>query len=229
VIKSDTLKNFTRNVGAPALIANRSMCMAYAEKKLLEAHHEASNEMAFVNISDYVGSAIINNGSVYTGSNDTAGDIAHIRAGSEGRPCPCGGEDCLHTYLSLNSILKDVQAACRAENLPCPEDFDAVAAEYGSNPAVDRAITAAANRFADALAVLIYTSSTDRIVVSGDIRKLGGRFLETVSTRLNRLIYAHHHSISYALSAEDSDRIGIVQYLLDKTDEIIANNYRYYQ
>jgi len=227
VIKSDTLKNFTRNVGAPAFIANRSMCMAYAEKKLLEAHHEASNEMAFVNISDYVGSAIINNGNIYTGSNDTAGDIAHIRAGSEGRPCPCGGEDCLHTYLSLNSILKDVQAACRAENLPCPEDFDAVAAEYGSNPAVDRAITAAANRFADALAVLIYTSSTDRIVVSGDIRKLGGRFLETISARLNRLIYARHHSISYALSAEDSDRIGIVQYLLDKTDEIIANNYSY--
>ena len=226
VIKSDTLEKFTRNIGAPAFVANRSMCMAYAEKKLMENRGESADELIFINISDYVGSSVINNGSVYTGSNDTAGDIAHIRVGSEGRPCACGGEDCLHHYLNLRALLKDAQAACRAENLPCPDDFKSLALQYGSNPAIDRVIASAADRLADALATLIYISSNDRIVISGSVRDLGEKFLESVSARLNRWIYARHHSISYSHSGEDSDRRGIAEYLLDKTDEIIANNYR---
>ena len=143
------------------------------------------------------------------------------------RPCACGGTDCLHHYLSLPALLKDAQAACRQDGQPCPEDFDDLAAQYGSNPAVDRVIASAAERFADVLAMLIYISSTDRIVVSGGISKLGNKFLETVSSRLNRLVYAGHHIITYTQTDEEYSRRGIGQYLLDKTDEIISNNYRY--
>ena len=225
-VRPEIIDAFTRSIGAPVFIANHSMCMAYTEKKHMEECGEDADNLLFVNISDYVGSALIANGNIFTGNSDTAGDIAHIRAGSEGRPCACGGTDCLHHYLSLQALLEDVQAACRADGQPCPEDFDALAAMYGKNPSVDRAIAAAAARFADALSMLIYTSSISRIVVGGDISKLGEQFLQEVSDRLNRLAYARSHNISYARTSDPCGRLGIAQYLLDKTDEIIANHYR---
>ena len=227
VVRPEIIEKFTRGIGAPVFIANRSMCMAYAEKKLREARGEAADDLIFVDISDYVGSAVITNGSVCTGSNDTAGDIAHIPAGNEGRPCACGGTDCLHHYLNLQAILKDVQAACEGEKLAAPEDFEALAARYGSDPAVDRVVTSAAQRLADALAILVYISSTDRIIISGGISALGDPFLQAVRDRLNRRVYARRHSISYALSGNDCDSLGVAQYLLDKTDEIISSSYRY--
>ena len=95
----EMIEQFTRSVGAPVFIANRSMCLAYAEKKRMEQRGDTAEDLIFVNISDYVGSAVISGGNIYTGANDTAGDIGHIRVGSEGRPCACGGTDCLHHYL----------------------------------------------------------------------------------------------------------------------------------
>lgn len=225
-VRPEIIDAFTRGIGAPVFIANHSMCMAYTEKKHMEECGEDADNLLFVNISDYVGSAVISNGSIFAGANDTAGDIGHLRAGSEGRPCACGGTDCLHHYLSLQALLEDVQAACSEEGLPCPASFDELAAQYGSNPAVDRVIASAAVRLADALAMLIYISSTDRIVVSGGISKLGDNFLSAVSERLSRLVYARRHSISYAATDDECGSRGIAQYLLDKTDEIIANHFR---
>ena len=224
VIKSDTLENFTRNIGAPAFVANRSMCMAYAEKNLRTARGEAADDMLFIHISDYVGSAIISGGDIYTGPNDTAGDIAHLRVDNQGRRCACGGSDCLHHYLNTSALLKDVQEACLAENLPSPRDFSELAAAYGENAAVDRVISLAAKRLAHALSVLIYITSADRIVISGSIRALGERFLQEISATLNKLIYASHHSLSFAETSDNADSLGIAQYLLDKTDEILASS-----
>ena len=226
VVRPDMIEEFTRNIGAPVFIANRSMCMAYAEKKHMEEQGEAADNLIFVNISDYVGSALISGGNIFAGANDTAGDIGHIRAGSEGRPCACGGTDCLHHYLSLQVLLQDAQDACREDGQSCPADFDELAAQYGTNPSVDRVITSAAERFADALATLIYVSATDRIVVSGGISKLGEKFLQAVSNRLNRMVYARCHSITYAQTDDECGSRGIGQYLLDKTDEIVANHFR---
>jgi len=224
VIASDTLEKFTRRIGAPAFVANRCMCMAYAEMKKRFARGEAVSDMLFVHISDYVGSAIISGGDIYTGPNDTAGDIAHLRVGNEGRHCACGGQDCLHHYLNTTALLKDAQAACCAENLPAPGNFDELAALYGANSAVDRVISVAAERLAQALSILIYITSADRIVISGSIRALGEKFLQEISASLNRFIYARHHHLSFAETDDRADSIGIAQYLLDKTDEILMAN-----
>lgn len=222
VIKSDTLENFTRNIGAPAFVANRSMCMAYAEKNLRASRGEAADDLLFVHISEYVGSAIISGGNIYTGPNDTAGDIAHLRVDNQGRRCACGGLDCLHHYLNTAALLKDAQEACCAENLPAPRDFSELAALYGKNSAVDRVISVAAKRLAHALSMLIYITAADRIVISGSIRAFGEKFLQEIGASLNELIYARHHTISFAETDNTADSIGIAQYLLDKTDEILA-------
>ena len=224
VIKSDTLEKFTARIGAPAFIANRTMCMAYAEMKLLASYGEPANDLLYVNISDHIGSAIISGGTIFSGLNDTAGDIAHIRAGAENRPCACGGVDCLHHYLNLQTLLKEVQEACAAENTAIPRDFDALAARYGTDPVIDGVINRAADRLTSALSTLMYISAIDRIVISGGIRALGEPFLKAISERLNRLVYARNHTISYSSTDDFADSLGIAQYLLDKTDEILAAN-----
>lgn len=222
IIKPESLRRFTEEIGSPAFIANLSMCMAYAEKKLLDASGEQAENLLFVNISDCVGSAMIVNGNIYTGPNDTAGDIGHVRVGGDGWPCPCGGEDCLHHYLNLNALLQAAQEACAAEQLPAPENFASLAEQYGANPAVDRAISKAAQRLGFALSVMVSITGISRIVVGGGIRALDQKFLDEVSRHLCKRIYSRHHNISFAQTGDSADSLGIAQYLLDKTDEILT-------
>jgi len=222
VIKESTLDHFTRAIGAPVFIANLSMCMAYAEKKLLDFQGEQADDLIFVNISRCVGSALIIDGNIYTGPDDTAGDIAHLRVGSAGRPCACGGKDCLHHYLNIDALLKDAQSACAAQQLPVPEDFPQMASQYGKNPAIDGVIRTAAQRLGDALAMMICISGIDRIVIGGPICELGHDFLEEVSLCLDERIYARRKSLHYAVTDIRADSIGIAQYLLDKTDVYLS-------
>lgn len=222
VIKKTTLDHFTRAIGAPVFIANLSMCMAYAEKKLLDFQGEQADDLIFVNISRCVGSALIIDGNIYTGPNDTAGDIAHLRVGTEGRPCACGGKDCLHHYLNTDALLQDAQAACAAQQLPAPEDFSQMAVQYGKNPAIDGVIRTAAQRLGHALAMMICISGINRIVIGGDIRELGPKFLDEISSELSARIYARDHALSYAETDAQADSIGIAHYLLDKADGILS-------
>ena len=51
-----------------------------------------------------VGGAIINNGKLYRGTNGSAGEMGHASLVPFGKPCPCGNQGCLETYVSGTAI-----------------------------------------------------------------------------------------------------------------------------
>lgn len=221
MVQSKIPDNLSKRIDAPIFVAHRSTCLAYAEMKLLADRGEDARNLVFVHISDSVGSAMICDGELFTGANDTAGDIAHLRVGTDGLPCECGGEDCLCHYLNLPRLLSEVQSACETARLPIPRDFFELAAQYGAQPAINDVIDRAAHQLSSALATLIYVTSADRIVIGGGIRALGERFLNTVSENLNRLNYASSHSLSYSKTDDSADSLGAAHYLLDRIGEIL--------
>jgi len=55
-----------------------------------------------------VGGGMLADGQPFRGATGAAVMFGHLPAGSEGRRCPCGGTDCLETYLSIPAMLHDL-------------------------------------------------------------------------------------------------------------------------
>ncbi len=55
-----------------------------------------------------VGGGMLADGQPFRGATGAAVMFGHLPAGTEGRLCPCGGIDCLETYLSIPAMLHDL-------------------------------------------------------------------------------------------------------------------------
>lgn len=59
---------------------------------------------AYVTLSTGIGGGLYLNGRLYRGADGFAGEIGHTKAFGRGRPCKCGGEDCLETWASGSAL-----------------------------------------------------------------------------------------------------------------------------
>ena len=60
-----------------------------------------------------VGSGLVQDGRIRSGSSGTAGEIGHIIVDVGGRPCACGGNGCLEAYASRLAVEKRITGALR--------------------------------------------------------------------------------------------------------------------
>jgi glucokinase len=60
-----------------------------------------------------VGSGIVCNGKIHSGTSGTAGEIGHIIVDTGGRICGCGGSGCLEAYASRTAIEKRIVGAIK--------------------------------------------------------------------------------------------------------------------
>ena len=70
----------------------------------------AKNHLNFICITlgTGLGSGIILNGKLITGTNGHAGELGHVTAVDDGRLCNCGRKGCLETYVSARGIVQTV-------------------------------------------------------------------------------------------------------------------------
>ncbi|HET8655407.1 MAG TPA: ROK family transcriptional regulator [Longimicrobiaceae bacterium] len=82
--------------GLPVSIENAPIACALAQMWL----GEASNDFVYVTVSDGVGVAIVVDGQVVRGRNDSSGEFGHIRLRPGGTECLCGKLGCWEAYTS---------------------------------------------------------------------------------------------------------------------------------
>lgn len=94
----------------------------------LSAYYEFLNKkdilsnLLYVSITDGLGLGIIIDGKIYRGSNNSAGEMGHIKIAIGGKRCKCGSKGCLESYTSKNVLLEDFNEI-RNEKLDDIEEF----------------------------------------------------------------------------------------------------------
>lgn len=219
-ISEESLRRFQQRVNAPLLIANRTMCMAYAEKKRIDADDPVAPEtqyMLFVRINESIRGASINAGDLYTGPYNLPAEIGHFCIDYNGRPCPCGSAGCLERYVNMDLILQDAQQACARAGVPAPKSIEDLSANYLNQPDVMQALDGSAELLAAGLYTAVGAMGVRTVVLGGGISALGERFLRQVyHAILRRSQLVHQLDLRYAKVSDDSDSIGLAQYYLDK-------------
>ena len=81
--------------------ANLSAYYEYLNKK------DIVDNLLYVSITDGLGLGIIINGRIYRGSNNSSGEMGHMKINLDGKECKCGAKGCLEAYASKNSILDE--------------------------------------------------------------------------------------------------------------------------
>lgn len=78
---------------------------AYINAELEFGHGKTSNQFICISIGDGIGASYVIDRKVYKGEYGGAGEFGHTIINVDGRPCYCGQNGCIETYLS-NSALK---------------------------------------------------------------------------------------------------------------------------
>jgi glucokinase len=90
----------------PVTVSNDANAAAVGE--MLFGAAQGCENFVCITLGTGLGSGIILNGKLITGTNGHAGELGHVTAIDDGRLCNCGRKGCLETYVSARGIVQTV-------------------------------------------------------------------------------------------------------------------------
>ncbi|MER7868360.1 ROK family protein [Streptomyces cellulosae] len=184
----------SQELGCPVMVDNDVNLMALGEQHAGVARTVA--DFLCVKIGTGIGCGIVVGGEVYRGTTGSAGDIGHIQAVPEGRPCACGNRGCLEAHFSGAALARDATEAAEQQQSP---ELAARLEANGTLSAVDVAAAAAAgdataldlireggNRTGQVIAGLVSFFNPGLVVIGGGVTGLGHTLLAAIRTQVYR-------------------------------------------
>lgn len=89
-------------LGMPVLVENDASAAAIGER--LYGAGRGLSDFAYIWIGLGISSALVIDGRLHRGRRGNAGEIHHLVAVPDGRPCACGKRGCLGAYLALGTL-----------------------------------------------------------------------------------------------------------------------------
>ncbi|MGB9690577.1 MAG: ROK family protein [Candidatus Sumerlaeaceae bacterium] len=96
-------------LGLPVVLHNDANAAAYGE--FWAGAGRGCENMVLFSLGTGVGGGLILNGKLYTGPDDTAGELGHMTIDFNGPLCNCGSRGCLEAYASATAIRRVVREA----------------------------------------------------------------------------------------------------------------------
>lgn len=98
----------------PVVLNNDANAAAYGEFWAGAGRDLSIQNMILFTLGTGVGGGIIINNELYTGHDDTAGELGHMIINSQGPQCNCGGYGCLEVYAGAAAVRRMVREALAA-------------------------------------------------------------------------------------------------------------------
>lgn len=158
----------------PVSVLNDSQATAIGEF-VYGGLHPRDENLIVINARYGIGSGILLNGRLFQGDGGGAGEIGHVVVQENGELCRCGKRGCLETVSSLRAVLKEMKTS----------SLDEVQTAFlsGDRRAI-KVVENAAHYLGISLANLIGTLNIQKIVLTGDMTRFGGKWLEAVNASM---------------------------------------------
>jgi glucokinase len=118
-----------RHVTVPVVVENDANVAAWAEFQY-GAAADATDSMVMFTIGTGIGGALIIGGELVRGAHGIAGELGHITAVPDGRPCGCGKRGCIEQYASGKALVRFARANAAHE----PEQATVLLGLAGGDP-----------------------------------------------------------------------------------------------
>ncbi|MFF9085302.1 ROK family protein [Streptomyces sp. NPDC014991] len=163
-IRGRLSRAFTEHTGAhpvPVLVDNDANLMAYGEQR---AGHPDCTAFVLVKVSTGIGAGVVVHGSVYRGVDGGAGDIGHIRVGTD-TLCRCGSYGCLAAVASGGAVARRLAAS----GVPAASGSDVRDLLAAGHPEAAALAREAGRRVGDVLATVVTLLNPGVLMIAGDL------------------------------------------------------------
>lgn len=181
--------------GVPVEVANDSRAAALAIQLFGDPARRTQNLVA-ITVGRGIGAGLILGGELFHGDGFAAGEIGHTTVIDDGAACDCGRFGCLETVASSRAVVaRATEAASRDSASYLGQrlartgslGLDDVAAGVAANDDAARAVAVSAGRYlGQSVAALIGVLDVERIVLHGNVTRLGDPWLEAVRDEAQR-------------------------------------------
>ncbi len=184
----------SQELGCPVMVDNDVNLMALGQMHAGVAR--SVDDYLCVKIGTGIGCGIVVGGKVHRGVTGSAGDIGHIQAVPDGRPCACGNRGCLEAHFSGAALAQDAVEAAQQGRSP---QLAARLADNGRLTAADVGAAAAAGdatcldlirdggtRTGQVIAGLVSFFNPGLVVIGGGVTGLGHNLLAAIRTQVYR-------------------------------------------
>lgn len=210
---------------APIYIDNDANLSVYYEwSHMLDKEYD---NLIYVYVVDGIGSGIIVNNSLYTGSHGNAGEIGHMKVKSKGKKCICGGQGCLETISSIKAIEDDFNKAVdKGETTLLTDLFDSpfnykeIITGYLKNDKLcKRIIDRAIKYFVRGLSSIISIFDPQIIVLGGLFDEFNQEMFEKINNRLEKSYFPDKNDRPKIINRRDQANyqiLAVTSFVFDK-------------
>lgn len=183
----------------PVSIVNDADAAAYGE--YIAGAGRGSSSMVAVTLGTGIGSGIIINNELYTGSSYAGGEIGHTLLVMNGRQCTCGRRGCFETYASATGLVKTTKEhmeknknslmweLCEGniENAGGRTAFNAMRAGDEEGKAVVEEYTSC---LAEGIVSIVNALQPEVICIGGGVSKEGDNLLIPINEYIDKYAFA---------------------------------------
>lgn len=195
----------SQSVGLPVNIEHDAKGTALAEFRL--GAGRGSRDMVLIVVGTGIGAAMILDGKLYRGRNNSAGEVGHITVDLDGPICSCGSNGCVETFAGGPAIIRSYAYATRRQVNSAEEV--ARAAEAGDTIAL-RVFRAAGRALGAAVATIAMVLDIDTFVLFGSVVKAGELLLKPAREAVPNYSHGSIAARVRVLTAELGDQAGIM-------------------
>ncbi len=176
----------SRQFDVPVTVANDANTAVLAEHSFAGS---AENTI-LVQLGAGVGAGMIIDGTPVFGAHDAAGEIGHVVVGTDGgRPCVCGKNGCLETWLSVPNLKAQLALASTGEER-------------------DVVLMTAGQRLGIALAPVIAMLNLSEVVLSGPTELIEGTLIDAAFETLRQRTMAEiYGNLTLRMTTLDEDSV----------------------
>lgn len=163
-IRGRLARSFSERAGGPqvpVLVDNDANLMAYGEQR---TSHPDCSAFVLVKVSTGIGAGVVVDGSIYRGIDGGAGDIGHIRVGSDAL-CRCGSRGCLAAVASGGAVARRLAEA----GVPAASGSDVRDLLTAGHPQAAALAREAGRKVGDVLATVVTLLNPGVLMIAGDL------------------------------------------------------------
>ncbi|WP_246072824.1 ROK family protein [Paenibacillus dokdonensis] len=209
-----------KRLGISVCLINDANAAAWGE--YVYGAGRGSQSMVYVTLSTGIGSGLVLDGRLFTGSSSFAGELGHTVINPAGVQCGCGQRGCWETYSSGTAIARLAREAiaeagiethmtvlAEAEGVPLSAKHVFQAAALGDQVAAET-LEQVIHYTGLGLMNIIHSFNPDRIVIGGGVSKAGNAFFEPLIRKTEELILEPYRGTCTIKPAELRDDVGII-------------------
>ncbi len=159
-------KMFGDALRVPVTVWNTPHASAFAEARMGAARDV--DTFVWLYVGPGVGSAIVQDGQLITGTRGFAGEIGHCRVADDGRRCHCGKRGCLEMYTSADAIAHSASEAGVPSRSRTPKLGDVVRAAHEGHAGARRVLDDAGHMLGLGTSYLVGILNPELVVVGGE-------------------------------------------------------------